>query len=121
MDYNPIDDVIDEALFIDAKVMEQLKAFRLAPKLQMLPGDDVDAERQRLSAMIDALTARIIEGIEAHPRKLWVMREFQQSLELMDGEDTEGREHAGMELEQVMDILGIESSDGLLAAYLGGI
>jgi hypothetical protein len=72
--------------------------------MRMLPGDDVDAERQRLSELLDTLVDRLIDGIEAHPGKRWVMRE-----------------HAGMELETIMDILGIESSDGLLSCYLGGL
>ena len=39
----------------------------------------------------------------------------------MDQEGSEAREHFGMELEHIMDILGIESSDGMLSYYLGGI
>jgi len=49
------------------------------------------------------------------------MKQFQRFLVKVEGEDTEGREHFGMEIEEVMDILGIESSDGLLAFYLGGL
>ncbi len=121
MDYDPIDDVIEEKLAIDSDVMTQLQSFRKAPKMRMLPGDDVDAERQRLSELLDTLVDRLIDGIEAHPGKRWVMREFQRSLESMGNEDTEVREHAGMELETIMDILGIESSYGLLSCYLGGL
>jgi hypothetical protein len=50
-----------------------------------------------------------------------VLKQFQESLEIVQEEDTEAREHFGMELERVMDILGIESSDGVLTHYLGGI
>jgi hypothetical protein len=39
----------------------------------------------------------------------------------VEGEDTEAREHFGMELERLMGILGIASSDGVLTHYLGGI
>jgi hypothetical protein len=67
------------------------------------------------------LLDRLLCDIEAHPSKLWVLTEFQKALVLLEGEDTEGREHFGMEMENIMDILGIESSDGLLTAYLGGI
>ncbi len=121
MDYDPIDDVIDEKLAIDSDVMAQLQTFRLAPKMLMLPGVNVDAERQRICELLDTLVSRLIDGIEAHPSKLWVMCEFQRSLESMGNEDTEAREHAGMEFETIMDILGIESSDGLLSCYLGGM
>jgi hypothetical protein len=49
------------------------------------------------------------------------MAEFQRHLTKVQLEDSEGREHIGIEVEEVMDILGIESSDGLLSFYLGGL
>lgn len=122
MTYNPLTEVVDETLTITPKIMDELSAFRLRePKLPMLPGVDVSEERARLSKIVNDLVDTLIQGVETHPAKLWVMTEFQRSLELVEQEDTEGREHFGMELEQIMDILGIESSDGLLACYLGGI
>jgi hypothetical protein len=120
--YDPLIEIVDEALIINPEIMERLSAFRLRePKLPMLPGVDVSEERARLSKIVNDLVDRLIQGVEIHPTKLWVLTEFQRSLELVEQEDTEGREHFGMELEQIMDILGIESSDGLLACYLGGI
>jgi len=102
--------------------MDALFAFRVRePKLPMLPGVDVAEERARLSSILNDLADRLIQGVKAHPAKRWVMTEFQRSLELVEHEDTEGREHFGMELEEMMDILGIDSSDGLLARYLGGM
>lgn len=121
MAYNPLVEVIDEPLTVDPTIVEQLREFRDHPKLANLPGDDVVEERQRLSKVLEDLADRLIRGIEGNPTKLWVLTEFQYSLELVEQEDTEGREHFGMELEHLMDILGIESSDGLLACYLGGI
>jgi hypothetical protein len=119
--YDPLVEVIDEPLTIDPTIVEQLREFRDQGKLANLPGDDVFEERLRLSKVLDDLVERIIHGIEGNPTKLWVLTEFQHSLELVEQEDTEGREHFGMELERLMDILGIESSDGLLACYLGAI
>jgi hypothetical protein len=120
--YNPLTEVVDETLTITPKIMDELSAFRFRePKLPMLPGVDVSEERTRLSKIVNDLVDTLIQGVETHPAKLWVMTEFQRSLELVEQEGTEGREHFGMELELIMDILGIESSDGLLACYLGGI
>lgn len=121
MTYNPISEVIDEPLAIDATKVDQLRAFRSGPKLAALPGVDPSQERERLSKVLDDLADRLIRGIESNPTKLWVLTEFQLALERVEQEDTEGREHFGMELEQLMDILDIESSDGLLSCYLGGI
>jgi hypothetical protein len=121
MDYDPLSEVIDEALVIDADALEELQAFRQAEKLDDLPGTDTADEKTRLSKVLNDLADRLLAGVGEHPSKLWVLTEFQTSLKLVEEEDAEGRDHFGMELENIMDILGIESSDGLLAAYLGGI
>jgi len=118
---NPLDYVVDEALTVDGGVLQRLMAFRRRPKLVNLPGVSPAAEQQRFSAVLDELADALLEGLETHPTKLWVMRQFQRSLISVEHEDTEGKDHFGTELECIMGILGIESSDGLLAHYLGGI
>jgi hypothetical protein len=118
---DPFEFVTDAPLFVVPRMLERLRGYRDGPKLALLPGVNVEEERARLSAELDRLADRLLAGVEAHPTKFWVMKQFQQSLELVEGEDTEAREHFGMELERLMDILGIESSDGLLTSYLGGI
>lgn len=120
-DYDPLSEIIDEPLTITLTALEQLQAFRRAEKLEYLPGVDTTQEKARLSDVLNDLADRLIAGVESHPTKLWVMTEFEKSLRLVEHEDTEGREHFGMELGDIMDMLGIESSDGLLAAYLGGM
>lgn len=121
MAYDPLVEIVDESLTINAAIVEELSAFRRQPKLANLPGVDTSDEHTRLSTVLNDLADRLIQGVEDNPTKLWVLTEFQRSLELVEQEDTEGREHFGMELERLMEILGIESSDGLLACYLGGI
>ena len=70
-----------------------------------------------MNRLVDGLLA----GLASNPNKKWVMAQFQKSLVRLEGADTEAREPFGMELESIMDILGIESSDGLLSHYLGGL
>jgi len=118
---DPLADVIDAPLFIVPRVLAGLRAFRQQPRLANLPGTDTREERARLGARIDALTDRLLAGVEAHPTRFWVLKQFQKTLEAIQGEDTEARDHVAMELEQLMAILGIERSDGLLAYYLGAI
>jgi hypothetical protein len=65
------------------------------------------------------LADTLIAGLST--RKLWVMAQFRNALVPVAHEDTEGREHFGAELESITDILSIESSDGLLTFYLGGV
>jgi len=121
MSYDPLSQVIDEALTVDPSVLEQLRKYRLVSKLPHLPGTNVTEERRRLEANVNELVDRLLGGVEKNPTKHWVLGHFQPSLAAVEMEDTEGREHFGMEIESIMDILGIESSDGLLAYYLGGI
>lgn len=70
---------------------------------------------------MDTLTDSLTAGVAAHPSKLWVMQQFQAVLLQLEDYDTEAREHFGSQLERLMDILEIESSDGLLTFYLGGL
>ncbi len=120
MSHDPIMRVKDAPLTVDPVLLEGLAAFRAAPKLVHLPGVDPAAERERLSKVLNNLAEVLLEGISANPRKLWVMRQFQRALEAVRYEDTEGREHFGVELERLMDVLRIRSSDGLLNFYLVG-
>jgi hypothetical protein len=121
MDHDPLVDVIDERLVDDTTVLEQLQEYRREDKLLDLPGVNPVDERERLVKILDGLVDLIIAGIEKNPTKLWVLAQFQPALLSVECEDTEGREHFGRELESIMDILRIASSDGLLAHYLGGI
>ena len=121
MTHDPLTHVVDEPLTINTAVVRELLAFRGKPKLVNLPGVDPTLERERLSKVLNDLIDALLQGVEANPTKHWVMAQFQRHLVLVEQEDTEGREHFGMEVEEIMDILGIESSDGLLSFYLGGL
>ncbi len=115
---DPFEFVRDAPLFIVPRTIEQLRAFCDGPKLADLPGPNPSPERERLAVALDDLATRLLAGIEAHPTKFWVLKQFQQSLETMQKEDAGTREHVGTELERLMDIVGIDDSDGLVAYYL---
>lgn len=121
MTYDPLSEVINEPLHIDGRAIASLTEFRSREKLLHLPGIDTTLERERLLKILNALLDELLAGIEKNPSKLWVLAQFQHALVQVQMEDTEGREHFGMEVEHIMDILGIESSDGLLSFYLGGL
>lgn len=118
MSHDPLLEVIDEPLSVSEQEVQQLLVLRAAEHFPLLPGVDTAAEKTRLSAVLIELIDRIVGGVLANPSKLWVMKQFQPSLEAVQAEDTEGREHFGTHLEQIMDILHIESSNGLLSFYL---
>ena len=121
MKYDPLSEVVDEPIEVDDSTVMKLHILKAVEKFGSLPGENTAEERKRLSTILNDLLLRLISGVQANPTKLWVLAEFQRSLVLVENEDTEGREHFGTELESIMDVLEIESSDGLLAAYLGGI
>ncbi|KQQ33727.1 hypothetical protein ASF61_11835 [Duganella sp. Leaf126] len=121
MSYDPLSEVIDAPIEVDDSTVMKLHILKAVEKFGSLPGENTAEEKKRLTAILDDLLLRLIGGVQANPTKLWVLTAFQQSLALVENEDTEAREHFGTELELIMDALGIESSDGLLAAYLGGI
>lgn len=118
MSYDPLSEIVDEPLSVSTDTVDQLQTLRTAVKFTDLPGVSTAEEQDRLSLGFNELLDRLINGISANPNKLWVMKQFQSPLESIHMEDTEGRESFGGHLEQVMDILNIESSDGLLMFYL---
>ena len=122
MTYNPLSSVIDAPLVVSDGTMRALAEFRAADKFLELPGaSDTTAERQRLTAIFDAALDKLIVGLQSNPRKFWFMTQIQPALEEVETEDTEAREHFGTHVEKIMDIVGIDSSDGMLSFYLGGI
>jgi hypothetical protein len=118
MNSDPLLRVRDESLEIDTATIERLRLLRQSEKFADLPGTDTVAEKVRLTTTMDALLDRLIGGVGSNPSKIWVMRQFQVALLAVEMEDTEARERFGDNLEKVMDILKIESSDGLLNFYL---
>ena len=115
---DPFDHVVDAPLFVVPRMLDALRAYRDGPKLADLPGPNPSPERDRLAAELDRLASALLAGVEGHPTKFWALKQFQQSLQAMRGEDGEAREHAGMELERIMAILGIDDADGVVAYYL---
>jgi hypothetical protein len=115
---DPFEFVKDAPLFIEPLVLEALRAFRDGPKLADLTGVNPSPDRERLAVALDDLATRLLAGVEAHPTKFWVLKQFQESLESVQEEDAEAREHFGAELDRLMAVLGIESSDGVVTYYL---
>lgn len=96
MTRDPLANVVDAPLFIVPRVLDGLRAYRET------------SSSPPLAALVDTLLA----GIEAHPTKSWVTRQFQKTLDQVG--EGEAREQLGKALEQLMDVLGIQSADGVL-------
>jgi hypothetical protein len=115
---DPLDEVVDGPVMLNAGVLESLKAFRDGRKRTDLIEAEPDDPSLDLSPNLDRLAERLLCGIEANPSKRWVMAQFQQSLVPVIHIDDEGRKRFSEELKNVMQIIGIESDDGLLDFYL---
>jgi hypothetical protein len=115
---DPMEQVKDAPLFVVPRMLDALRAWRDGPKLADLPGPNPSPARERLASELDRLGGALLAGLERHPTKFWVLKQFQQSLEAVRDADAEAREHFGSELERVMDVLGIASSDGMIEHYL---
>jgi len=102
---DPLAAVVDAPLFIVPRVLDRLRAYRGQPRLASLAG---------AGAQLDALLDRLLDGVAAHPTKFWVLQQFQRALQAVEDEDREARKQFRSALEQLMDILGIGSSDGVL-------
>jgi hypothetical protein len=118
--FNPISKVVNQQLTISGETIRKLNAYKTTAKFVDLPGVNNSAERERLTLVLNGLIENLITGIRDHPNKLWVMKQFQVALEAVQKEDTEAQESFGTELEKLMGILGIKSSEGLINFYRYG-
>jgi hypothetical protein len=106
-------------------VIAQLQSLRATPKfgpdLPSYTGVLDPVERQHDETAMNDLIDKIAAGIESHPNKKFVLDEFSAALKNFDrAADTEDRERVCMNIEKIMDIVGLESSDGLLNNWLYG-
>ncbi|MEB0031593.1 DUF4844 domain-containing protein [Undibacterium sp. RTI2.1] len=119
MTFDPLSEVEDAALSIDDSQIYLLTEMLQSEKyIEFADSYDVN-ERERLTVVTNDLLSVLIEKIRLNPTKLFVLSEFKYALEKIENEDTEACESFGEELGKIMGILNIESSDGLLAFYLG--
>lgn len=109
---DPLDGMADAPLFVVPRMLDRLRAFR--PAFGGLP----EAQGARLRAEFDSLRGRLLEGVERHPTKFWVMKQFQGSLETVKNEDGPARRQAGKAFDELMAVLGIDDPDGVIAYYL---
>ncbi len=115
----------DQKLEVTHVTFTKLAELRDRPKYVELPGtlyNGLRPERARLLAesQINAMIDRLREGLASNPSKKFVLREFAKTMAEFEPIDTEDREQLLRYLEEIMDILGIASSDGLLNRWMYG-
>ena len=121
MDFDPLSLVEDAPIQVNEAMLADLRRLIGDDHVAQLPGVDTTAEKLEANPAIDALLQQLIDGLGEHPRKRWVLGCFQSMLAKLEHYDTEYRDHVGFALERIMEVVQIESSDGLLAFYLGGL
>ena len=113
----------DQALILTSVVFDRLAALRSAPKFQeegLYPGAPTEAIRKSAEFAINRMLDRLESGLPISPRKSYVLSEFLEMLKAFEGHDTQEREKACAYCERAMDLLSIESSDGVLNTWLYG-
>ena len=81
-------------------------------------GAPTEEIRKRCEKLINDLVSELMEGLPLNSNKTFVLDMFKKHLENFRDEDTEEREQATGYCEDIMDILLIESSDGVLNRFL---
>jgi Domain of unknown function (DUF4844) len=115
----------DQKLEISRHTLEKLSALRGRPKYVDMPGTIYNGMRpessrllaeEQLNQLIDGLR----NGLPSKPSKKFVLAEFAKTTSEFEAGDTEDREQLVRYLQEIMDILGIASSDGLLSRWMYG-
>lgn len=92
----------------------------LADPDKFYPGAPNEGVRVECEALIDEMLERLLEALQVDPRKAIVLEVFGTALESFYGFESEERDRVCWYLEELMDISGIESSDGLLNRWRYG-
>ena len=112
----------DQALHLTGETMAELHSLRTRVKFdpEGLYQAPTDAVRRTSAAHIDALLDGLLAGLPQNPTKSFVLGEFKSMLTEFDLADSEEQDRALRYMENIMDVLGIEGSDGLLNQWRYG-
>ena len=119
--------MVKKLLHVPADVLIRLELLKAVPKF--VPDDSgylpyvgyLPAEkRPEAEAELNNLIDRIASGIEASPNKVFALKEFRKTFDYFETSDTEDRERFCSYLENIMDAIGMESSDGAINEWMYG-
>jgi hypothetical protein len=117
--------VSDQRLDVSQNTIDKLSELRGRTKYVDMPGtiyNGMRPESSRLTAQeqLNCLIDRLREGLPSRPSKKFVLAQFSKTMAEFEATDTEDREQLLRYLGEIMDILGIASSDGQLSRWLYG-
>lgn len=115
----------EQVLIVNEQVVSELEVLFTQKKFIedssiMYPGAPDEATRISAEEIINDLTSRILLGIVEKPTKAYVLSQIKLSLGQFGSLDSEDADRALRYMERIMDILGIESSDGLINEWRYG-
>lgn len=108
----------EQALRVTPDTLAKILALRESDTFADLPGVDPSVERLRMRTALNELLSRLLQGLEANPRKSWVVAQMKPTVQKIYLEDTEARERFVGYLHQVLVTLEIESTNGAFFRYL---
>ena len=111
----------DMQLEVNESSLQKLRALRAEAKFTDLPGLPAQEERRRMEPLFNALLERIIQGISSNPRKSWLIKAMEPTVQEFYLEDTEVREKCVDYLERILGIFGIKSTNGAFEEYFLGL
>jgi len=117
--------VPDQKLEISQQTVDKLSELRGRAKYVDIPGtiyNGMRPESSRLLAQeqLNRLIDRLRDGLPSRPSKKLALIEFAKTTAEFEAADTEDREQLLRYLGEIMDILGIASSDGQLNRWMYG-
>ena len=115
----------ERILKVNEKVVSELEILLTEKKFIedssiMYPGVPDEVTRVSAEVIINGLTSRILLGIVENPTKGYVLGQFKLTLDRLSIFDSEDADRALRYMERIMNILSIESSDGLLNEWRYG-
>jgi len=108
---------------LNAEALQSLASLRGERKFledDLYPGAPDEATRVRCEVWANELLDTLLNGLPSNPNSSYVLSQFVTHLERFEEDDTEERERACGYCEQIMGILSIESSQGILDRWLYG-
>lgn len=114
---------MNQEITVSNQQLASLQVLRDVPKFlesesHFYPGAPSEELRLQLEGEVNALLEDLIHTTAPVSTKQKILARFEVLLQKVKNLDTEDRQEVGWYLEKIMDIYGIESSDGLLDRYL---
>jgi Domain of unknown function (DUF4844) len=125
MDAPPCRGSAEEKPMIKATAIAKLQELRARPKFKEEPGTLYNGmrpenDRQAAEAQLNDLIDQLIQDFPDPSEKEGVLLAFAQTLDCFPGKDSENQERLCSYIEEIMDMVGIESSGGLLNLWRYG-